>query len=264
MSEQTHPGSEASTPPPQAGSVALFSWNGGFALGQVTNVTPRRLRYQLGRYPDHTGTLRWAVRSWTVLGDENPKCDLNWCLWLPTRTEAAATMYFVDIQAQIRYKRAAVAPSRHEPHRARDLTDSQLRFLAKTYPRTVALFRAQPPESMPEQARLHCEQLRKAFIEETFACSRVLLEPAGDGDQLLRMAHLFAKMSARKRKADAVEREMILGCYDKGYCRITLPQLRQAIHAATGQTLTIDAIRQKWKRLGLPSERRRGRRKPSP
>jgi hypothetical protein len=185
-----------------------------------------------------------------------------WELWLPMRTQAAARMVFVELHASLvaaRQPSPAVASAPALP----ELAESQLRFLAKTFPRTVALMRA-PRVQLSLDAAQHNQALFRAYAEEAFALTGVVVAPPQGRDELLRMARLYTQASARKRKPDPVEAELIIGCHNKGYWRMTLPQLQAAVRTATGARLTTDALRQKWKRLGLPSARRRGRRKNSP
>jgi hypothetical protein len=240
--------------------LVLISWAGGFALAQCSKVTPRFLRLELRKHPRKPGSPRWSIRCWSVTGKPEGERRLRWELFLPVKTEAAAGIVFTELHHALAAHRASRRKAPPQPTAEPNLTESQLRFLAKSYPRTVGLWRsvAQTAGS-GEQPRL-AEALRQAFVEESFALSKVALEPVQDGDQILRMARAFTRWAARKkRKPDPVELELILGCWAKGYWRMPWPQLVKTLGEVAGYEPTVEALRKKWKRLALPSRRRRGR-----
>lgn len=248
-------------PVPTTPLVALVSWESGFCLAHG-HYTPRYFAYELRCHSQARSSPRWAVHCSLRKGSPDAPGEPQWRLWLPVRTEAAALMMLAEIQEHLpaaRQPKTGSTPSPALP----SLAESQLRFLAKTYPRTVALMRV-PHEQVSKNPAQHRQELFRAYVEETFALTGVVVAPPQGCDELLRMARLHAQASARKRKPDPVEAELIIGCYSKGYRCMALPQLQAAIHQVTGSRLDIDALRQKWKRLGLPSQRTKGRPKQPP
>jgi hypothetical protein len=188
MPQPADQGTKKSRAYPKIGSVILMSWEGGFTLAQLTSLTPRHSLIELGFFPDASGRMRWAVRCWKVLGDVNPTREFKWCLWLPLRTEIAAKMAFDDILQMNSHKRAMRAAEHGKRQPLPQPTESQMRFLAKTYPRTIALMRNPPPESTPEDTKRYNDALRQAYVEEVFAFCGILVEPTTEGEQVLRMA----------------------------------------------------------------------------
>jgi hypothetical protein len=242
----------------EKGLPHLVSWENGFALGRITKFAPRFLRLALRFHPAEGSRGRWAVWCHRLIGVKQDKVEFVWCLELPMRTEVAARVIVAEIHAHLEHKRTvANANAKSAPQLS--LTESQLRFLAKSYPRTVALFRAARRQADTEEKPDSGDELKQAFVEETYACSQVLLESVKDKDRLRRMARRFKRIAAGKRKPDPVEFELIVGCYPKNYCSMKLSQLQQAVATAVGYKPTVEALRKKWTRLRLPSRRRRGR-----
>ena len=242
----------------EKGLPHLLSWENGFALGQVTKLTPCSLQLTLRPLPAKVAGRRWAVWCHRLIGNEQAKVEFVWCLELPMRAEVAARVILAEIRAHLEHKRTAASTNVKSPTQL-SLTESQLQFLAKSYPRTVALFRAAGLQPTAEEKRRLHDELARTFVEETYACSKVVLEPVTDGEQLFRMAKLFEKMTARQYKSDRVDYELIVGCYPKGYCSMKWRDVQKAVASAVGSEPTVEALRKKWTRLKLPSRRRRGR-----
>lgn len=245
---------------PEEKSPVLMSWNKGFAMGRAT-ITPRYLLLSLRCHPLRpagTAGVKWVVWCHRVTGDKPDKEEFVWCLAMPFRTETAARMILQEIQVQMEHQRTLSKRS-GTAATLLALKESQLRYMAKLYPRTIALFRAAMLQPDTEEGLRLYEELNRAFVEETYARSKILLAQVKERDRLRRMARRFKRMAGRKRKPDPVEYELIAGCFANNYCQMTWPKIREAIRAKTGQQLTLDALKQKWKRLGLPSKRHLGR-----
>jgi hypothetical protein len=247
----------------EKGLPHLLSWENGFALGRIVKLTPRYLKLGLRFHSERVNGRLWSIWCHRMIGDEQGPGEFLWRRDLRARTETAARMVLAQVSDLILHRREQ-ARQKMGSRVQGDLTESQLGFLGKQYPQTIALFRAAARQAGIEGNPSMREESGRAFVEETYACSKILLEPIVDRERLLRMRKMVARMARRKRKPDPVEYELIAGCYPKGYCSMNLPQLRQAVGMAVGYMPTIEALRKKWSRLKLPLQRRRGRPKKEP
>jgi hypothetical protein len=235
---------------------ALLSWNGGFCFARIKKLRRRRWMFELRRFVKENNVL--AIRCWRVMDNSLKTQKLQWTLYLPVRTATAAIMIVADLAAQWEYHRNVCARGAGQGGHP-SLTESQMLFLGKQYPRVATLMKSLSEPPANQEVNFLGKELRQAFVEETFACTKVLLEPVFDEEQLLRMARKFKQMNSRERKPDPFEYELIVGWYAKGYCRLTAPELQEALRKNLGHTITIAALAKKTKRLRLPSGTRRGR-----
>ena len=235
----------------------LLSWKGGFTLAHLTDYQPRQILLELRGLPEPHGGHRWLIVARRTVGQPPQASELIWKLRLPVRTEIAARMVLAEICTGLEAKRQPAPPA--GGGEAPPLFESQLRFLARRYPRTIAVLRALSQAATSPARSQPGKTLAAIYAEEFFAQTGEVLEPVTDGEVLLRLSQLHANAQARKRKLDPVEYELIVGCSLKGYYQMPFPALQAAIRRATGCGVTTEVLRQKWKRLALPSRRRRGR-----
>lgn len=145
---------------PEAGSPALLSWKGGFTLCRLTEVTPHRHLFELRHYPRGQDGYRWAVRCLRIQAAAIRQ-ELCWLLSLPVLTETAARMIFGEVHELLQLERVDRPGRLIREISPANLTESQLRYLPKTYPRSMRLFRA--VENTNDQTR--CDQIRQQLAQ---------------------------------------------------------------------------------------------------
>ena len=231
--------------------VGLISWEGGFAIGTLTNIECVQNQMVL-----------FALNSPKIIDGQQCgfyiriyKCFID----KPRELESEIPLMTIDpkIAQEIFQKKdreMAMEHSRKVKEQAiadgklksqPSLLNSQLEVLAKAYPDTVELLKNPDPSKINE--------IFAAYQRETLALTGTLIGTSLDKSEFMKTA--LALMNSARRKNPGINPimfQLVAGWRHCGYDRMTPEQRFKDLKARGLQPSTPDAVRKMCERLKLP------------
>lgn len=232
--------------------IVLASWQGGFALGALSDVQHFKRCLELFQF--HVPkffegqSCGFAIRLYDVY--TNKTRVLIWEKLLPVTDKDEAEKLLREKESELRIKQIEKDKIQVTQQIEPSLIQSQIKVLSKSYPETIAFF------TKPETATI--EAIFKAYQCETLALYGTLIGTLGK-TEFQKAAKGLLNASRRKNPArDAVSFELVVGWRLRGYDRMTPKTRFEALKQLGFEVSTSEAIRKICERLKLPVVRKRG------
>ena len=238
-------------------NVVLFSWEGGFALGTVSNMQAtyeELVLYTFHKPQVHDGKLcGFSLRLYKMGLDNPPELVKEEMLPTTDLQEAQALFEAKDTKPKDQENKLSTIPSAPIPiaHQTA-LRESQFLVLSKLFPETIRLLKSHDPKNR--------QAAYEAYQRENFAITGKM-----DGhlsfneEQFKATANALVNNNRRKNKGlDPIDVELVTGWFIRNYSGMTPEQRAIALKSRGLNPPSAEAIRKICTRLKLPAARKPG------